>query len=319
MKMNKTHRKTHRKKKGGKTRTIHKKANCNPAVIGKTANPETCFTSEIIHKIKNAYNTEHPENKITETNPNRIWKIMHEKFSKCETEECWLHKINNVSIREHIENHSFTPKQPESWKKNRNEWLSNHDILAVLQQYEQAHPDFKFIGPSFIDFDAPIQEGVKHNENQCVTEELCKFSINDYIRKKINKIGIIFNLDKHTQSGSHWVSLFIDIHDKFIFYLDSAGVEIPDEIQELVDRIVDQGSRLSEPIQFQFIESRNKHQLENTECGMYSLFFIITMVSNKIGNGDKKFSNKSKKIDFFLKRRIPDKYVEQFRDLYFRP
>ena len=31
-----------------------------------------------------------------------------------------------------------------------------------------------------------------------------------YKKQGINKIGVIFNLDKHTQPGSHWVALFID-------------------------------------------------------------------------------------------------------------
>jgi hypothetical protein len=43
--------------------------------------------------------------------------------------------------------------------------------------------------------------------------------LKDYIDKNITKIGIIFNLDNHNESGSHWVSLFIDLEDKFVLYL----------------------------------------------------------------------------------------------------
>ena len=41
--------------------------------------------------------------------------------------------------------------------------------------------------------------------------------LNHFISKKINKIGIIFNLDKHDESGSHWVSMFINIKEGIFF------------------------------------------------------------------------------------------------------
>ena len=54
---------------------------------------------------------------------------------------------------------------------------------------------------------------------KCVWEELCKFELEKQIEKGKNKIGIIFNLDKHYQSGSHWVSLFIDIEIMIFFII----------------------------------------------------------------------------------------------------
>ena len=42
-----------------------------------------------------------------------------------------------------------------------------------------------------------------------------------YSLMEANKIGVIFNLDKHDQSGSHWVAMFIDLENKFFFYFDS--------------------------------------------------------------------------------------------------
>ena len=38
---------------------------------------------------------------------------------------------------------------------------------------------------------------------------------------KIFQIGIVFNLDKHDQEGSHWVSMFIDLKRDGIYYFDS--------------------------------------------------------------------------------------------------
>jgi hypothetical protein len=62
---------------------------------------------------------------------------------------------------------------------------------------------------------------------------------------------------------------------------------------------------------------RVQHQKGNTECGMYSLFFTITMLTGK--TDDIKFKNTREKIDFFKKHRIPDKHVEDLRSRYFNP
>ena len=73
---------------------------------------------------------------------------------------------------------------------------------------------------------------------------------------------------------------------------------------------------LPSPIKFDYFENYPlEHQMENTECGMYSLYFIISMLTGK--NEIKTFHNLTDKIDFFRKRRIPDKYVNKFRKIYF--
>ena len=58
-----------------------------------------------------------------------------------------------------------------------------------------------------------------------------------------------------------------------------------------------------------------EHQYENNECGMYSLYFIITMLTNKTEK--KIFKNYMEKIDFFKNKRIPDKYMHRYRKKYF--
>ena len=99
-----------------------------------------------------------------------------------------------------------------SWKKNPEEWLNSVDIEDVMKQYEKKVPTFMFIGPSPIDFDKHLLYG------ECVWDELCKFKLENILKKGKNKIGIIFNLDPHYKNGSHWISMFIDIRKKFIFF-----------------------------------------------------------------------------------------------------
>jgi hypothetical protein len=52
-----------------------------------------------------------------------------------------------------------------------------------------------------------------------------------------------------------------------------------------------------------------------SECGMYALYFIITMLT---GETEKlKFVNAEDKIKFFKNKRIPDQYVNKYRKIYF--
>ena len=48
-----------------------------------------------------------------------------------------------------------------------------------------------FLGPSPIDYDKPLSYG------ECVWEDLCKFSLINYIKKGKTKIGIVFNTDPY--------------------------------------------------------------------------------------------------------------------------
>ena len=156
----------------------------------------------------------------------------------------------------------------------------------------------------------------KDLDNKCVWEELCNFRLEKYIKDKKRKLGIVFNLDDHNGSGSHWVSMFIDLKDKYAFYMDSAGNEIPEEINNLFKRIVQQGLEMNPPINIDFYEnSPLEHQYGNTECGMYTLYFLITMLTDETEG--KKFHNYYEKIKFFKNKRIPDKYMQRYRKVYF--
>jgi hypothetical protein len=61
------------------------------------------------------------------------------------------------------------------------------------------------------------------------------------------------------------------------------------------------------------------HQNGNTECGMYSIFFVITMLTGKTPFTGEKVMTMNERLDLFLKKRIPDEVVFDYRDLYFNP
>ena len=316
-KKNKTHKKSQK--------NLQKKPmNCSPIVQGRRINAESCFTPEILMKIRDQYNKKNPTNRIIEEDPKKVWYVLKERL-QCEQEQCLLNQLDN---QEQIKRFIFAPKHPPEWNSNPDEWLSNIDIEEVAKQYEVSNPEFKLIGPTTIDFDTRIPE----QGGKCVLDDLCQFSLEKFIQAKKTKIGIVFNLDKHDQSGSHWVSLFIDIEQKFLFFFDSADNKIPPEIWmkdpskslkangkgiPLVNRIIAQGKALANPIHFRFYNNRgHSHQRSNTECGMYSLFFIITMLTGKTPLSEKKLSMTARRA-LFLKKRVPDELMLKYRKLYF--
>ena len=116
---------------------------------------------------------------------------------------------------------------------------------------------------------------------------------------------MIFNLDPHYKGGSHWVSLFVDLDDNYIFFLDSNGVKIPKEIKVLVKRLQKQAKDgLHKKLKF-IDNAPMEHQHENTECGIYSLYNIISLLTKK-------------KTPHQIKRtRITDKEMEEYRSIFF--
>ena len=86
-------------------------------------------------------------------------------------------KFMKGKLNTELKSYTFAPKSPSSWKKDPNTWLTSVDIEKVMKQYERKYNHFEFIGPSPIDFDHHKIYG------ECVWEELCKFSLQDNIKR----------------------------------------------------------------------------------------------------------------------------------------
>jgi len=276
---------------------------CHPK--NKSSKKKGCLDLDTLLLLKKIWNKRHSDCKIKSKNKDDIWnELKKNMLHNCNHEMCWIdHVLQNTKHKKKLKNDLFVPKMPESWKQNSSEWLSSIEILDVLSQYEETYPDFVFLGPSPIDFDnVSIQDTNK--QNICVWPELCHFNLKQHISNKIKRIGMVFNLDKHYQSGSHWVSIFLDIPSRILFYFDSAGNEMPKEIEKLCNKIKNQARRMNISL---FIDSNInvRHQRENTECGMYCLYFIISLLTKKHN------------VDFFRKNIIQDNLVKKFRTIYF--
>jgi len=284
------------RKNNNKGRKKTKTVRCSPKLDKKDY---TCYTDKSLHKLKKYWNIRHPDSKIKSNTSKEIWSQLKKYMGNiCGNEECWLRqKFIYNNLDKELLTYTFAPKAPYEWKKNPNEWLTSVDLENVMKQYEKTYPCFEFIGPSPIDYDTHKLYG------ECVWEELCHFNLKQMQKRGKNKIGIIFNTDPHYLEGSHWISMFINLKEKYIYFFDSNGDKPPRQIKKLVKNITKQAKE--QGIQLKYFENEREHQQSDTECGMYSLYLIIQLLTD------------TKNPEYFKNHTITDKDMEQLRRVYF--
>ena len=187
--------------------------------------------------------------------------------NKCDTDYNWLPSNISASMKKY-----FRPFHSSEWNVSPNEWLSNFDIDAVLLQYNDVFPSFHYVTSSSIDYDTLIGDDV------CVTQQLCKLDIGALYESGIRTIGIVFNLDKHTQPGSHWVTVCISLEQHLFAYVDSNGISAPPSIRRLYKTVVKQALEagiVDDEDKLEYIENFTRYQKTNTECGMFCIYFLI--------------------------------------------
>ena len=285
-------------KKKIKTRKYTKK-HCSPA---SSSYKFTCFNKKSLLKIARAWNKSNPENKIKVNGKTvkEIWGQIDNRLKrKCNEEICWTQQEFVKKIKDSEIKKSFKPKKPNSWNNNKFEWLSTTDIENVIKQYENEYPNFRFIGAVPIDFDSTYGVG------QCIVNELCKINLQKMLMSKIFQIGIVFNLDKPDQEGSHWVSMFIDLKRDGIYYFDSYGTKEPKEIKVLAERLIEQSKNMGKS-KMEYKINKIRHQFRNSECGVYCIDFIVSML-------------KGESFESYTKNIVKDLEMNEMREIYFSP
>ena len=276
------------------TKKKFKKSICHPS-INKTQRKGTfCLKNkDLIFDLKKKYNLRHPDMKIKSKQIKTIHDELKNKLSGiCYEERCWITNLYSDNSKMLI-NKYFAPEYPKKWKKNKNTWLNSLDISKVMKQYEDSYKNFRFLGPSPIDFET-LKNGI------CVFPEICNLDLNAMRQDNINKIGIIFNTDYHYENGSHWVCVFINLDKNIYFFFDSTGDSPQKEIKDHFYKLKIKNKNLK----FKSNE-KTRHQYNNTECGVYCLYVLINLLKNKTS------------INKLKKNRISDKTMEKYRYKYF--
>jgi hypothetical protein len=268
---------------------------CSPSRLKNFKKNNSCFLPNELETISQSLNINIQN---TSDKKDTIKKLSN---NKCTDEACLI-KIDH--LQEHLK-HIFKPKKPNSWYNNKKEWLSNQDIEIVLEQYNSS--DFSFIGVFPINFAERIND-------QCVSNKICNVPrlLDQLFKEKKKCFGIVFNLDRHDQSGSHWVSMFCSIDPSSsmygIFYYDSIAMKPRQEFINFmreVNMYILQHQKTKRKFRVQYNKVRK--QFKNTECGVYSIVCIIMCLENM----------KKKKFKHICKSMYHDDLMNELRDILF--
>ena len=95
-----------------------------------------------------------------------------------------------------------------------------------------------------------------------------------------NKMGVILNLDKHNQPGSHWVALYIDTDgDQSVEYYDSFAEEPPESLMKDLKDLI---AKINPEVSLKFKVNKIKQQSEKSDsCGVLAMQFLIDRFNGK--------------------------------------
>lgn len=177
--------------------------------------------------------------------------------------------------KEEIGKKYLRPKRPSAWASDPDQWLDSNNIESVMKQYEETYPNFKFLGVLPIDFAAP--DPYKGNGTTCLVDSICQLKLTELEAQGIYRLGAVFNLDPHFKDGSHWVATFVDLRPEIrkVYYFDSYGIEPPQQIAKFMRSLTLQDPTL------ELEYNARRFQFQGSECGMYSLYFIISMLEDE--------------------------------------
>ena len=261
-------------------------------------------------------------NKVTEYYGNSLGNLLTKYKSQF--------KLVNYNIKNGIlvqesknELKNFKPIGPAT----NNDWLSNVNIDDFLKQLS-INTNFYNISFAMIDF-----------EDYPDIYELSTINFNDYKDKKC--FACVVNTDKTKRGGEHWFSLFFDfrsreeklkaredpkskefesaikkwfpksiIHedtylDKHTLeYFNSTGDPPNKRIIQYFKNLIVQKRVPNPDITVTITKDNNEHQQGQTECGMYSLLYIL-------------FRLRGVDPIFFKSVTLKDEFVQRFRKLFF--
>lgn len=293
--------------------TIDAAGYCSPKRVKNKKETGTCLTLQELQTVAALYNKQNPTNMIPHSvfsSAANLVKELDSRFNqRCKSKDdlCWIKQSEVGDLYNNLKN-NYRPNKPIEWKRNKRTWLNTYDILHVMGQYEDE--SFKFLGVFPVDFNVVVGD-------TCVVREMCRFSINNLRKEGIESFGIVFNLDRHDQPGSHWVSCYSNINPKNkkfgIAYYDSGGVKPPKTIQRFMKSVRDEVFSIfrDHKQKFHVKYNNNQHQFLDTECGIFSMLFIVLCKENP----DEPYRTTRQKIPVDKR----DNKIHAFRDMFYSP
>jgi hypothetical protein len=300
---------------------------CSPERSSKKGTT-TCLTLQELQLIAKDYNETMGKNVIPiSKSKKKLYEDIRKQLSQyCgqnhNSDYCWIDQPFVSHTTKSQLTSAFRPKRPSEWYKNRYTWLNTFDILDVMKQYEMKYKDFSFMGVYPIDF----QQTYPDNTNRCIGRVFCTFDIDrDVFAHKKKRFAFVLNLDRHNQSGSHWVAIYCNLDTRKpnygIYYYDSVSSPPSQEVQKFMKKVAQQvsernanktiggraSSRTSTQPKFELNFNTVQKQSKNTECGIFSIVFITQMLRQKYT------------FDFICDNMRRDDDMNSIRDVLYRP
>lgn len=301
-----------RKKSGGSPMKKEIDNRCAPS---KEYDGISCLSLESLIAMACAYNKMYSDkielkDDLKLLNPTKYKEYLTKQFETrlsnvCDNQKCWVRQdfykvMCNESKRE-VKKNTWRPDGPQG----KFTWLNTFNINDVMAQYEEKYKDFKFLGAVPVDFEK-VNYGVEGMDFGFADMDLTEMHNKGY-----KKLGAVFNTDEHDQPGKHWVAGFIDLENGMVCYFDS----VADGPDERVRKFLRKCHRTCKEFSGGNVKVRStnendimintiQHQYGNSECGVYSMNFIIRLLEGE-------------SFDSISKSKIKDDVMNKNRDVYF--
>ena len=185
----------------------------------------------------------------------------------CDSPEC-LHTKSTSSKTSKLLRRIMKPKG----SVNGNEWVNSDQIEKILDNWEyMSEKKFYSMNYATIDFETC------NNPN---FEKIKKVTIDWLIKNNKQTSAAIINTDTCDGGGQHWFPIFIDLRKDCILleYYNSVNKRMPNNICEFFNKLKTNYENLNTGDKKRKIKICSyrpaKHQNENSECGIYSLYYI---------------------------------------------
>lgn len=136
-------------------------------------------------------------------------------------------------------------------------WLSNTDIDKTLKMREKLFKNFKYVKTVACDF--------MDYSNSFKKERL--------FEKGKDYYAFVVNTGTLSSGGQHWTAVFIDTKNKKFYYYDPVGNKTKKEVPQYIRNYAKYLG--FKKIYYNII----KHQYDKSECGVFSIRFILYMLN----------------------------------------
>ena len=301
---------------------------CAPSITYKDGSCLTLEALQLIAKNHNNNTNTKYHIKITD-NKSEMVKLLEKALSnKCDDQICWT----RVAVLEEIEKNTFRPDGPTK----RYAWLSTSDINDVVMQYQDKYKDFVFLGAVPADFEELSVLGItnldfydfekegKSKLGMVINLDDSRGNGTHWVSLFVNlKKGQIYYFDSVGKEPSKRTKKFIN---KIVKYLYKKKYEKNMNINKLlkITNILVESSKSSKLKEKYITYSKNnilqiindmkifdirynskQHQFKNSECGVYSINFIVRLVSGE-------------SFDDIANNITKDDKINECRPVYFR-